>query len=68
MVSIKKSKNPFKNTKIRPREKAPRVEVGLPNPRWYTRAGSSWVVRADRPTRAGLPTLLMSSSLLRPRG
>ena len=57
MVSIKKSKKPFKNTKIRPREKMPRVEVGSPNPRRSTCAGSSWVVRTGRPTRAGLPTL-----------
>ena len=45
MVSIKKSKKPFINIKIRPTEKEPRVEVGSPNPRWSTRAGSSWVVQ-----------------------
>ncbi|KAF3575453.1 hypothetical protein DY000_02029249 [Brassica cretica] len=48
---------PFKNTKIRPAENTPRVEVGSSNPRWSTRAGSSWVVRAGRPTRGGLPAL-----------
>ncbi|WZZ64645.1 hypothetical protein YC2023_076015 [Brassica napus] len=53
MVSTKKSKKPFKNTKIRPAENVTRVEDGSPNPRWSTRAGSSWVVRAGRPTCAG---------------
>ncbi|KAF3580822.1 hypothetical protein DY000_02030043 [Brassica cretica] len=53
MVSTKRSKKPFKNTKIRPAENVTRVEVGSPNPCWSTRVGSSWVIRVGRPTRAG---------------
>ena len=74
MVSIKKSKKPFKNTKIRPREKAPWVEVGSPNPRWVvlgrprgsfnprwsTRAAS--VVQPSLPARVRKPAVVYQGS------
>ncbi|KAF3508489.1 hypothetical protein F2Q69_00006524 [Brassica cretica] len=58
-------------------ENVTRVEFGSPNPRWVvlghprrssnprwsTRAGSSWVIRAGHPTRAGLPA---SASVVQP--
>ncbi|KAF2543094.1 hypothetical protein F2Q68_00031664 [Brassica cretica] len=67
MVSIKKSKKPFKNTKIRPAKNVTRVEVGSPNPgrgrvaqpalgRPHGSSNPRWS------TRAGLP------ALGRPRG
>ena len=79
MVSIKKYKKPFKNTKIRPAENVTRVEVGSPNPRWVVLGrprGSSnprWSTRAGSSARVVQPTLvyprqLPSSSLLHPRG
>ena len=43
MVSTKKSKKPFKNTKIWPAENVTRVQVGSPNPRGSTRADDPWL-------------------------